>query len=411
MNKTGKTMQKIITAFVLLVACLSFGSMCAFAESLLSDGQALVIGDNTKEILLISDMIDSHTSNAIRWQGNYENAKIMAIDAITEIKTDDFVVLESNSYTPKVVLHTKNGLAIGVRSDNELLNTINVGDSIQLCGTITGFMKHGNGIGIINTNGNGTGFKIYDGDSPKEPRKYISAQEENLYLIITDFTSNNNYKDSVFWSDYYISEYADNAENTQEIKALKDKILENCYQGTYIKKYDIAVGTVSNISELDVSDGGEGYDYTDSNLASNIQLYGTYLKNQGYEDKGMAKGTVNGEEDVYAQFTNSDGVTFGLAQGADGNMMRILIYAPEAMLEKMKNESSESETSSSTIYTDSETVKRVQETLNAKGYDCGTPDGAKGPHTTSVIQQYQNDNGLEATGEIDDALLSSLGIQ
>ena len=66
---------------------------------------------------------------------------------------------------------------------------------------------------------------------------------------------------------------------------------------------------------------------------------------------------------------------------------------------------------SSSAYEDSETVKTVQEALNSKGYDCGTPDGSKGPKTTSTIQQYQTDNGLEATGEIDDALLSSLGIQ
>ena len=64
-----------------------------------------------------------------------------------------------------------------------------------------------------------------------------------------------------------------------------------------------------------------------------------------------------------------------------------------------------------TIYTDNETIKKVQEALNNSGYDCGTPDGDKGPKTTSVIQQYQTDNGLEATGEIDDALLTSLGIQ
>lgn len=75
------------------------------------------------------------------------------------------------------------------------------------------------------------------------------------------------------------------------------------------------------------------------------------------------------------------------------------------------NASNDTNTAENSTYSDSETIKRVQEALNSKGYDCGTPDGDKGPKTTSVIQQYQTDNGLDATGEIDDALLSNLGIQ
>ena len=62
-------------------------------------------------------------------------------------------------------------------------------------------------------------------------------------------------------------------------------------------------------------------------------------------------------------------------------------------------------------FQDPNVIKKVQEALNNAGYDCGNPDGDKGPKTTSVIQQYQTDNGLEATGEIDDALLSSLRLK
>ena len=71
----------------------------------------------------------------------------------------------------------------------------------------------------------------------------------------------------------------------------------------------------------------------------------------------------------------------------------------------------ENENEDNIVYSDAETIKSVQEKLNQLGYDCGTPDGDKGPKTISVIQQYQTDNDLEATGEIDDALLKSLGIQ
>ena len=62
-------------------------------------------------------------------------------------------------------------------------------------------------------------------------------------------------------------------------------------------------------------------------------------------------------------------------------------------------------------YTDMHGYTRAQEALNAKGYDCGTPGGGKGPKITSAIQAYQTDNGLEATGEIDDTVLGILGIQ
>lgn len=61
-------------------------------------------------------------------------------------------------------------------------------------------------------------------------------------------------------------------------------------------------------------------------------------------------------------------------------------------------------------YTDADTVKRVQEALNAAGYDCGTPDGSAGNMTVGQIQKYQTDKGLNVTGTITDELLESLGI-
>ena len=60
-------------------------------------------------------------------------------------------------------------------------------------------------------------------------------------------------------------------------------------------------------------------------------------------------------------------------------------------------------------YTDSETVKKVQEALNAAGYDCGTPDGI----LENVLEQvtvYQLVNGLTLTMTITEEVLASLGI-
>ena len=64
----------------------------------------------------------------------------------------------------------------------------------------------------------------------------------------------------------------------------------------------------------------------------------------------------------------------------------------------------------SVVYTDKETVKKVQQALNDAGYDCGTPDGIAGKKTESAIKAFQAANGLEQTGVIDDQLLEALGL-
>lgn len=63
------------------------------------------------------------------------------------------------------------------------------------------------------------------------------------------------------------------------------------------------------------------------------------------------------------------------------------------------------------VYSDKETIEKVQAALNEKGYDCGTPDGDAGPKTQETIRRYRVDNGLEESTVIDDNLLRSLGIQ
>ncbi len=59
-------------------------------------------------------------------------------------------------------------------------------------------------------------------------------------------------------------------------------------------------------------------------------------------------------------------------------------------------------------YTDSNTVKAVQEALNAAGFDSGKVDGLFGKKTSGAIRQYQEKNALTVTGEIDDDLLAAM---
>ena len=105
---------------------------------------------------------------------------------------------------------------------------------------------------------------------------------------------------------------------------------------------------------------------------------------------------------------NSDRPLFVTFKMSDGNTYRYDIVGdtPDSV-ETVSSPESES----NNIYTDAETVAKVQTALNAAGYDCGAADGLKGPHTTEVIQKYQTDKKLNVTGEIDDVLLSSLGLK
>ena len=68
------------------------------------------------------------------------------------------------------------------------------------------------------------------------------------------------------------------------------------------------------------------------------------------------------------------------------------------------------EETAATVYTDTETVIKVQEALNAAGYDCGVADGIAGNNTNQAIINFKAANGLDESSDITDALLTALGI-
>jgi peptidoglycan hydrolase-like protein with peptidoglycan-binding domain len=59
---------------------------------------------------------------------------------------------------------------------------------------------------------------------------------------------------------------------------------------------------------------------------------------------------------------------------------------------------------------DKRQVKSMQEALKEKGYDPGAIDGAMGPRTSSALREFQQAEGLRATGRLDAETRSKLGI-
>ena len=57
-----------------------------------------------------------------------------------------------------------------------------------------------------------------------------------------------------------------------------------------------------------------------------------------------------------------------------------------------------------------EVVKQAQQALKDKGIDAGPVDGQWGPLTQQGVKQFQEQNQIQATGQLDRQTLASLGI-
>jgi peptidoglycan hydrolase-like protein with peptidoglycan-binding domain len=55
-------------------------------------------------------------------------------------------------------------------------------------------------------------------------------------------------------------------------------------------------------------------------------------------------------------------------------------------------------------------VRAVQQKLIQEGYDVGSADGQWGPKTSSALRKFQQDEGIQASGQIDQQTLQKLGV-
>jgi peptidoglycan hydrolase-like protein with peptidoglycan-binding domain len=58
----------------------------------------------------------------------------------------------------------------------------------------------------------------------------------------------------------------------------------------------------------------------------------------------------------------------------------------------------------------SDLVKQVQEKLSALGKDVGTPDGQMNSKTEQALTDFQQQNGLQATGQLDQQTIAALDL-
>ena len=56
-----------------------------------------------------------------------------------------------------------------------------------------------------------------------------------------------------------------------------------------------------------------------------------------------------------------------------------------------------------------EEIRQAQQALNQKGFNV-SPDGLMGPKTENAIKEFQQKQGLNATGKLDDQSLAALGV-
>lgn len=55
-------------------------------------------------------------------------------------------------------------------------------------------------------------------------------------------------------------------------------------------------------------------------------------------------------------------------------------------------------------------MKQAQEKLGAMGKDVGTPDGQLNAKTEQALMQYQQENGLQPTGQLDQQTIAALDL-
>ena len=78
--------------------------------------------------------------------------------------------------------------------------------------------------------------------------------------------------------------------------------------------------------------------------------------------------------------------------------------------DQARNQQSQNEQSGQQQSANSDLVKQAQEKLSQEGKDVGTADGKMGPKTQAALKDFQQEKGLQASGELDQETVAALDI-
>ncbi len=78
--------------------------------------------------------------------------------------------------------------------------------------------------------------------------------------------------------------------------------------------------------------------------------------------------------------------------------------------DQARSQSSQSEETGQQQSANSDLVKQAQQKLSDNGKDIGTPDGKMGPKTEAALKEFQQEKGLQASGQLDQETIAALDL-
>ena len=359
------------------------------------------------------EIVSAYDENPIRYESLFADKMYTIIGNISGIETSKTVFVEDVSYTFDAALIIDDTWVIGLpESRQDILIDFSKGDSVIVTGFLIGKEKHGDSFVLGYAAGHMATIQKNEGQDVESTDFVLD--------IVNQYVSGFRIQDAYDYLKTYTDSHPNlTDEETEAIEACRDEFLSACYEGTLLLKLENYMTKVEGIISTQIAKEGNKtvYDCTVpvEYLAACSKAYTTYLQNSGLSYEGNTSETVNGETDQYATLSN-DNYTVKLAFGSDMTSIRIVILDKNVLVIPVPKSieaqaGAAQEAPVNKIYSDTDTIQKVQQALNDRGYDCGTPDGVSGSKTGAAIQAFQADNGLESTGQIDDLLLGALGLK
>jgi peptidoglycan hydrolase-like protein with peptidoglycan-binding domain len=141
---------------------------------------------------------------------------------------------------------------------------------------------------------------------------------------------------------------------------------------------------------------------------------GTMLATSAFAQTGagnspMSTGTdIKGGTDAKSGMAPASGSNSPSTSGSTGSEMKSGAMGGDVKSDAMKSGHS---ARSARGAGNSEQVKAVQQALKDKGHDTGDIDGRMGPKTQAALRDFQQKEGLKATGRADAETMAKLGVE